>query len=571
MAQREYIAKFNTESKENETKISSIDYTEMSGSKRKVARNFKEFIKNLELTEAQKILIYVYDLKECGEHILYSLEEMGFSYKHLTGMTLPIIGQYSALINDMGEWYYIKAATEEKQFEIRETKKLVPLSLDDMRKTFVGDIEADEIDIQKAALRQMFDQGLNNVTIGGACLKAFRDEICPNGYHDKTNNEFNQFFPHLDEEQFKFFEASYKGGWVLCPEEVECKHGYTLDENSLYPYVMRERDYPVGKPRELTAENLEKVLNTDSKYAFLRFTVTRFKLKDGALPFIEIKDDMRYALMGPLTSSKYMGLDGLIEPMFPIEFTMTETDYKLFIKYYDIEGFKFIKGYWFWKMTGDYMFGPYIDKWYSVKSEAEGGKRQIAKLMLNNLGGKFAANTKSDYKEPILKRNGSFTYQLVQENARKSLYIPVGCAMTAYGRECTIEAAIANKEYFRYSDTDSIHLECESLDQIKGVEIDKKKLGAWKIESEWKSAKFLRAKAYVEEDIEKGYIVKCAGLGDECKENTQERFNIGKLTYKDFTYGFTAPGAVGYRHIKGGCVRIERDFTLLENALERIK
>ena len=562
MKQREYIAKFNTESEKDETRITSIDYTEASGSKRKIARNFKEFIKNLELVEAQKILVYVYDLKECGEHILYSLEEMGFSYKHLTGTTLPIIGQYSALINDMGEWYYIKAATEEKQFEIRETKKLVPLSLDDMRKAFIGDVEADEIDIQKAALSQMFEQGLKNITIGGSCLKEYRDGI---------GIEFGQFFPHLSEEQFKFFEESYRGGWVLCPEEIECKHGYTLDENSLYPYVMKSRDYPTGKPHAFKVKDLKKILDTKSKYAFLRFTVTRFKLKDGALPFLEIKGDMRYALMGPLTSSKFLGVDGMAEPTRPIEFTMTETDYKLFIKYYDVKGFEFIEGYWFYTMPGSYLFGPYIDKWYGIKSEAEGGKRQIAKLMLNNLGGKFAANTKSDYKEPILKRNGSFTYQLVQENARKSLYIPVGCAMTAYGRECTIEAAIANKEYFRYSDTDSIHLECESLDQIKGVKIDKKKLGAWKIESEWNSAKFLRAKAYVEEDTEKGYIVKCAGLGDKCKENTQNFFNCGIYEYKDFTYGFTAPGAVGYRHIKGGCVRIERDFTLLENALERIR
>lgn len=556
------IAKINTKLKsDTETSVSLVEYQAFTG-KRKSARSIQDFIKNLDLLDSKDIRVYVYDLKECGEHIMYALESMGYSFEHLTGRDFPVIGQYTALINSTGEWYYIRLTTEEKTIEFRETKKLVPISLDAMREAFCEDEDADEIEVQLRALSEMYAQGLSSITIGAACLKEYKESL---------GAEFYQFFPHLDDELFDFFEESYRGGWVYCPEIKTCGHGYTLDENSLYPYVMRERDYPVGQPKDIKdAKHFQEILESKSKYAFVRFSVKSFSLKNGALPFIEIKGDMRYAMMGPLKDSRFMGLKGLQEPTSPIEMTMTETDYKLFIKYYDIKGFRFLSGKWMYTMPGIYLFGPYIDKWYGVKMRETGGKRQIAKLMLNNLGGKFAASKESSYKEPVLKKNGSFTYIAKSEAARKTLYIPVGCAMTAYAREVTIEAAIKNREIFRYSDTDSCHFECESLEDIKGLEIDSKKLGYWKIESEWESAKFLRAKAYIEKDIEKGYLVKCAGLGDACKEKVTERFETGELTYKDFDFGFTAPGAIAYRHIKGGCVRIERDFTLLENALERI-
>ena len=89
----------------------------------------------------------------------------------------------------------------------------------------------------------------------------------------------------------------------------------------------------------------------------------------------------------------------------------------------------------------------------------------------------------------------------------KGLYLPVASFITSYARRKTIETSQAISDYsikkygvskYVYSDTDSIHclLDIEELKQF--CEIDDVKLGAWKHESTFTKAKFIRQKCYIE-------------------------------------------------------------------------
>ena len=117
-----------------------------------------------------------------------------------------------------------------------------------------------------------------------------------------------------------------------------------------------------------------------------------------------------------------------------------------------------------------------------------------------------------------------------------------------------------NKDYYIYSDTDSIHmikLPDEELKQF--VDVDDYRLGAWKIESHAIRGKFIRQKCYIEED-EKGIHATIAGLPKQ----------LGKyITFENFKEGFSIKAddlekehKLGYKKVKGGVLLVNTDFTI---------
>ena len=106
-------------------------------------------------------------------------------------------------------------------------------------------------------------------------------------------------------------------------------------------------------------------------------------------------------------------------------------------------------------------------------------------------------------------------YFTVDKRDKESGYIPIGAAVTSYSRAFTITAAQNNYKYFNYSDTDSIHVNCDIKD-VKGVKIHDSNLNAWKVENKWDVAFFHRQKTYIEIDGDIQYL-KCAGMPERCK------------------------------------------------------
>ena len=101
-------------------------------------------------------------------------------------------------------------------------------------------------------------------------------------------------------------------------------------------------------------------------------------------------------------------------------------------------------------------------------------------------------------------------------------------------------------------DTDSIHtlLPIEELKLF--CDIDKVKLGAWKHESHFERAKFIRQKTYLEE-INGEMHITCAGLPKRCYDQVE---------WNNFKVGMKVDGKLRFKHVKGGVNLVETEFTI---------
>lgn len=120
-----------------------------------------------------------------------------------------------------------------------------------------------------------------------------------------------------------------------------------------------------------------------------------------------------------------------------------------------------------------------------------------------------------------------------------------------------------SKIQFIYADTDSLHCVSPDFELPEGLEIDDTKLGAWKYESKFNKAKFLRQKCYIEnstEDInnpdpEYNLKVTVAGMPKECHQY---------VNFKNFKIGARYKGKLVPQKVPGGVVLSAIDFTIKE-------
>jgi hypothetical protein len=138
---------------------------------------------------------------------------------------------------------------------------------------------------------------------------------------------------------------------------------------------------------------------------------------------------------------------------------------------------------------------------------------------------------------------------LKDEEFKDPVYTAMGVFITSWARYKTITTAQSLYPRFIYADTDSIHLEgIEPPD----IEVHHSHLGAWKHEGVFTRGRFIRQKTYIEE-IEGELHVTCAGMPDTIKE---------KVTWENFKEGFSSGGKLIPKHIKGGIVLRDTEFTL---------
>lgn len=164
--------------------------------------------------------------------------------------------------------------------------------------------------------------------------------------------------------------------------------------------------------------------------------------------------------------------------------------------------------------------------------------------------------------------SGIVTFENGEEKPKEGLYLPIGAFITAYAREKTIRTSQAIKDYsikkygvdkYCYSDTDSIHclLDIEELKQF--CDIDDFELGKWKHESTFTRAKFIRQKCYLEE-IDDEIKITCAGLPSRCYKF---------VTWENFKTGFKCGGKLTYKHVKGGVILVETEFSIKEDNIKK--
>ena len=361
--------------------------------------------------------------------------------------------------------------------------------------------------------------------------------------------------------------------------------------------------YPIGLPTFWKGDYIPEEAKQYNKFYFVRVK-TMFHIREGKLPFIQIKGDLRYRANEMLecsdifdtTTGKYKQFikkfDGEILPTTVI-LTMTMMDWELFKEHYYLLETEILDGCYFDAKIG--IFDSYIEKYKKIKLESTGAIRELAKLFLNNLYGKMATNTDSSFKIASLEENGVVKYATIVQDDKKPGYIPVGSAITSYARNFTIKAAQKNyhgvdKPGFIYADTDSIHCDLPP-DELKGVIEDPKNFCCWKFESCWDKAIFVRQKTYIEhithenrkpvseDGKEPYYNVKCAGMPERSKRiflkcigedipdesnytNEEKEFLNKKLKLTDFNRGLILPGKLIPKRIPGGVVLTEVPYEM---------
>ena len=223
-------------------------------------------------------------------------------------------------------------------------------------------------------------------------------------------------------------------------------------------------------------------------------------------------------------------------------------DYQLLLDHYELDEVEYLNGFKFKGAVG--MFKDYIDHWMHIKETTTGALRQLAKLMLNSLYGKFATNPKTQRKFPYLDEDNVVRYKYSEEELRDPVYTAMGCFITAYARNKTIRSAQAVYNRFIYADTDSLKL--IGYEEPEGLEIHPTHLGAWKDEGDFTDSKWIRAKTYMV-TVDGKTKVTCAGMPDNVKE---------KVTYENFRSGSTFTGKLMPRRYPGGIILEDTTFTI---------
>lgn len=505
----------------------------------------------------RNVTTYFHNLKFDGEFILCWLFENGFKFvaerRDLEKNT------FTTLISDKGQFYSMEICFDRKGKEkdcltIYDSLKILPFSVADIAKGFnlpISKLEIDynetrkkghiltkeevdylrnDVEIMARALHILFEQGLTKMTQGSNALFDYKRTV-------GTKN-FNKWFPIPDYDSD--IRQSYKGGFTyLNPKykEIDLQDGIVLDVNSLYPSVMYYKPLPYGEGIFFKGKyEPDKIYNLH-----VQMFTCQFELKPGYIPTIQLKNNLAFVPTQYLESSD--GED--------VTLCLTNVDLELFFEHYNVYNIEYHSGWKFKSTVG--LFKEYIDKWNTVKIESSlnGNKamRTLAKLMLNALYGKFALNPNVQSKIPWYD-NGVVKYKLGEKETRDPIYIPVGTFITAWARYETISSAQKVYDRFVYADTDSLHLIGTEIPVM--LEVDPVKLGAWKHESTFTRARFIRQKSYIEE-IGGELNITCAGMPERC---------YPYVTWDNFHTGSSYDGKLGMTHVNGGIVLKDIPFSI---------
>ncbi|MDD3139073.1 MAG: DNA polymerase [Lachnospiraceae bacterium] len=552
--------------------------------------------------------ILFHNLKFQGQFIIYWLLHNGYIYNHKPNELLH--NSFTALISENNTFYQIKIC---KNVYIRkdgrqqgnyitflDSYKKLPFTVENIAKSFNMEVPNEKIDcnivrkkeysltneelcilkkevmIVSDALNVQFSQGLDKMTIGADCLSSFKKSY-PDG-------KFRKLFPVIDLAIFSEILEAYRGGWMYVNPAYTNKdvgYGMSFDVNGLYSSVMVDENnaYPVGEPVFFN----DKYTHNDSYPLYIQHISAIFTLKDGMLPTLQAKKNPSYE------PNKYITMS---DDDKPTEMWLSSVDLELFFEHYDIMYIEYLNGYMFAQKY--HLFDDYIYYWNGIKEKSDGGQRLLAKLQENNLYGKFASNKKQKNKFPKLNDDDVVVYEIEKYQYKKEdgtigtrdykitdgVYIPVGVFVTSYARRVTIKTAqkAYEKGIFAYADTDSIHIITDEVPDY--IEIDQRKLGAWKFEGHFDRARFLGPKKYIEEvkiteeeymkiqndpkcdnksdyyEDETGFWcknLKCSGMSDNIKQDVE---------WNTFYMGYESEGMLKPMNVKGGCILVDYGFTL---------
>lgn len=524
--------------------------------------------------------VWFHNLKFDGTYILNWLLDNGFT--PVTKSEDRASKTFKTMISDKGAFYGIEVIFHRrgkniKKVTFHDSMKLLPMSVEEVAEAFHMPIKKGKIDysahnnapvgqpltkeeieyittdvkIMSIALGELRNMGLGKITIGACAMAEYIGTI--------GQRTFKRWFPNL--KYHDDIRQAYRGGFTyVSPKFAEKKagKGVVLDVNGLFPWALRYCVLPYGRPIFYKGK-----YEPDAMYPlYIQMIRCQCELKPGKTPTVQVKHSPYFNSTEYITSSNYE----------EITLCLTSVDLELFLEHYDVYNLEYISGWKFMGQTG--MFDKYIDKWQEAKRIAKESKNWglylIAKLFLNALYGKFGTSTRRKSKTPYKDKDGSVRFKDEAPEEIEGGYVALAAFVTSYARRKTIGAITQitedyesgrSKIQFAYCDTDSVHCVSEDFSLPECLEVDKYKLGAFKFESKFKRAKWLRAKCYIEDSTEDVYSenpeyklkVTVGGLPKACHD---------QITFDNFKVGATYTGKKQPVSVNGGIVLRDIDFTI---------
>lgn len=383
--------------------------------------------------------------------------------------------------------------------ECRDSYNIIPIPLrvwnkDDFDYTILEEEERNKPENKKKISEylksdcvNLFDMVTNyidryglNLTQAGAAMKTWQK------MSDKKAPETSQAF-------YNEFSDYYYGGRVECFKSGIIEHDFeVIDINSAYPFAMKHA-HPWG-----AATVISEALPNSRAYterAFIRLKgVSR-----GALPF---RTDT-----------------GLSFPNDDIEreYFITGWEFLAAIETHTLYNWEIIS---VTRFLDSVEFNDYVDHFYQMKSEAKEKKDNasyiFAKLFLNSLYGKFAANPEKYDEYMVVKpqhieaaecEGYGFSAELgqwalvskpLEEDKHRFYNVATAASITGFVR-AYMWRAICSVDTPLYCDTDSIA--CYNTAEL---ELDPEKLGAWDVEAKCDHGAIAGKKLYAFHDRETG-------------------------------------------------------------------
>lgn len=406
------------------------------------------------------------------------LTKLGYKCQFVYDGGMTFIGKWrkkghTVMILDNANWFKGTLAKWGKELDLPKLE--MPKGLKDEEKWFTYCERDTEILYQLfkwyVAFLSSNNLGSWKYTIASSAFTSFRHRFMSHPI----------YIPAEDEDS-DIARESYHGGRTECFQVGEYNDGpyYKLDINSMYPFVMRNNEYPTCYETRLSYPNMDKTRRT---------TETKCIIADCTLstniPYFVFRNDGRN-----------------IYPIGQFRTVLTTQEYQLA---YDNRWIKEIHDVCVYRKRS--IFRQYVDFFYKVKQDAGTSGKQLirafAKLYLNSLYGKFGQR---GFVDRVLGDDNTATLRVshgynirtgerftIRQIGHQVLYSEKGGE--SYNAFCAIASHVtANARLYLYDsiqrmgrdncfycDTDSVICNSQGLEKIRGL-LDNTKLGYWKVE-----------------------------------------------------------------------------------------
>lgn len=397
--------------------------------------------------------------------------------------------------------------------------------------------------ILASVLKTLINNSMTKLTIGSDAIKEWT----------KLDGDFEPLLPKIDSDLEYKFRQAYRGGFTWLNKNFANKDlydGIVLDINSLYPYVMKEFNLPYKQPKRV--DYIPEGFDT----LFICCVICHAKLKNNMIPCI--------SRLNASNNEKGIVDNEYLEYIDGLELWLTNFDINLLQTSYDIIDIQLKECYIFESTFG--MFNNFIDKHYKIKKNSSGAQRELSKLMLDSLYGRFGIKRDKKMSIPYIENN-IVKYKDGDLLKDKTInYVPLSCFITSIARWYMINLALEiGVNNIIYMDTDSIHINGLDLPQDCPISSE---LGDFKIEAVFKKARYIGLKTYIHDEysinnrysvnysIDKNNIVtivKMCGAPDTVKQN---------INWTNFNKDTIVFGKPFIKPVEGGNIRLYTTYRI---------